>query len=129
MGQNPVTVLAVDDNEYNRDLLSRHLRREGYVVSLAEDGVQALEMMRAQKFDLVLLDLMMPNMDGFAVLETLQQDDELNTVPVIVISAVTDTDKLIKCLSLGAQDYLFKPLHPEYLKARIRACLEKRTLS
>jgi adenylate cyclase len=129
MAQNPVAVLAVDDNEYNRDLLSRHLRREGYVVSVAEDGVEALAMMRAQKFDLVLLDLMMPNMDGFQVLETLQGDSDLSAIPVIVISAVTDTDKLIKCLSLGAQDYLFKPLHPEYLKARIRACLEKRLMA
>jgi adenylate cyclase len=124
-----LSVLAVDDNEYNRDLLSRYLKRQGHVVTLAEDGAEALELARRQQFDLILLDLMMPQMDGFQVLAAMQADPRLRDVPVIVISAMTDTDKLLQCLRLGAQDYLFKPLHSEYLKARIKACIEKRLLA
>lgn len=117
----------VDDNENNRDLFSRYLKRDGYTVVLAEDGVQALDLLRSQPVSLVVLDLMMPNLDGFGVLEAMRSDEALQAIPVIVVSAATDTDKLMRCLSMGAQNYLFKPLHPEFLRSRVRACLEHTT--
>ena len=124
-----LSVLAVDDNEYNRDLIARYLKRQGHQVTLAEDGVEALDLLGSQRFDIILLDLMMPRMDGFEVLTRLQADPALRDIPVIVISAMTDTDKLLQCIKLGAQDYLFKPLHSEYLKARLKACMEKRMMA
>jgi adenylate cyclase len=121
-------VLVVDDNEVNRDLLARRLQRQGLAVSVAEDGFQALEMMRSQPFDLVLLDIMMPQMNGYQVLEHLKADEKLRYIPVIMISAVDDIDSIVRCIELGAEDYLSKPFNPVLLKARIGACLEKKRL-
>ncbi|NJR21609.1 MAG: response regulator [Richelia sp. CSU_2_1] len=121
-------VLVVDDNEVNRDLLARRLQRQGHAVSVAEDGFQALEMMRSQPFDLVLLDIMMPQMNGYQVLEHLKADEKLRYIPVIMISAVDDIDSIVRCIELGAEDYLSKPFNPVLLKARIGACLEKKWL-
>ncbi|MDJ0554306.1 MAG: adenylate/guanylate cyclase domain-containing protein [Microcoleaceae cyanobacterium MO_207.B10] len=121
-------VLVVDDNQVNRDLLLRRLKRQGHLVSYAADGFQALEMMREQPFDLVLLDIMMPQINGYQVLETLKADPALRHIPVIMISAVDDIDSVVRCIELGAEDYLSKPFNPILLKARINACLEKKRL-
>lgn len=123
-------VLVVDDIADNRDLLARRLQRQGHIVSLAEDGYQALTMMRSAnpQFDLVLLDIMMPEMNGYEVLEHLKADLKLRHIPVIVISALDDIQSVIKCIELGAEDYLSKPFNKILLQARIRNCLEKKWL-
>lgn len=122
-------ILVVDDNEMNRDMLSRRLERQGYRSLAAEDGIQAMELLRAHdNFDLILLDIMMPRMNGYQVLEQVKQDETLRHIPVIVISAVDDLDSVIKCIEMGAEDYLFKPFNPILLKARINASLEKKRL-
>lgn len=122
------SVLVVDDNEVNRDLLARRLQRQGHAVTVAEDGLQALELMRSAPFDLVLLDIMMPQLNGYQVLENLKADEKLRHIPVIMISAVDDIDSIVRCIELGAEDYLSKPFNPVLLKARISACLEKKRL-
>ncbi len=121
-------ILVVDDNESNRNMLSRRLERQGHRVRLAEDGKRALEMLREQDFDLVLLDVMMPEMDGYQVLEHLHADDKLRGLPVIMISALDQLDTVVKSIELGAEDYLPKPFNPTVLRARIGACLEKKRL-
>jgi adenylate cyclase len=121
-------VLVVDDNEANRDLLARRVRRQGHAVTLAEDGVQALELMRKEPFDLVLLDIMMPHMNGYQVLEHLKTDPTLRHIPVIVISALDDINSVVECIELGAEDYLPKPFNAVLLTARINNCLEKKRL-
>jgi adenylate cyclase len=121
-------ILVVDDNEMNRDMLSRRLERQGYQSVLAEDGVQALERLPEQPFDLVLLDIMMPRMNGYEVLERIKADPAQRHVPVIMISAVDELDSVVKCIELGADDYLFKPFNPILLKARVSASLEKKRL-
>ncbi|HEY9819863.1 MAG TPA: response regulator, partial [Candidatus Sericytochromatia bacterium] len=93
-------VLVVDDNEANRDLLARRVRRQGHAVTLAEDGVQALELIRQEPFDLVLLDIMMPHMNGYQVLEHLKTDPTLRHIPVIVISALDDINSVVECIEL-----------------------------
>jgi adenylate cyclase len=128
MTQDLAAVLVVDDIEANRDLLGRRLQRQGHTVTLAQDGLQALELIQAQPFDLVLLDIMMPKMNGYQVLEHLKADPALRYIPVIMISAVDDLDSVVKCIELGAEDYLTKPFNPVLLKARINACLEKKRL-
>jgi len=119
-------VLVVDHIEANRDVLSRQLERQGYVVATAENGRQGLELLRADTFDLVLLDIMMPEMDGFEVLQSLKADEALRHIPVIVISAVDELDSAVRCIELGAEDYLPEPFNATLLKARIGACLEKK---
>ncbi|MFQ5954861.1 MAG: adenylate/guanylate cyclase domain-containing protein [Kiloniellales bacterium] len=119
-------ILVVDDIETNRELLSRRLGRAGHRVAVAEGGRQALRMMQTENFDLVLLDLMMPEMNGFEVLSHLKADRRLHEVPVIMISALDETDSVIRCIEAGAEDYLPKPFDPVLLKARISACLEKK---
>lgn len=121
-------VLVVDDNEMNRDLLSRRLQRQGFTVAMAEDGKQALDQIQLQPFDLVLLDVMMPQMNGYQVLEYLKADTNLRHIPVIMISALDDMESVVRCIELGAEDYLFKPFNQTLLKARIGACLEKKRL-
>jgi two-component system cell cycle sensor histidine kinase/response regulator CckA len=121
-------VLVVDDNETNRDVLALRLKRAGYDVAMAENGYQALEMMRAQEFDLMLLDIIMPEMDGYQVLEHLKADPVLCHIPVIVISVLDDLSSVVKCIELGAEDHLSKPFNQVLLKARIGATLEKKRL-
>jgi signal transduction histidine kinase len=121
-------ILVVDDNENNRELLSRHLQRQGYQILLAENGGEALSTLAQKRVDVVLLDVMMPDMDGYAVLKQLRSSEALRVTPVIMISAHTDMDYVIKCIELGAEDYLPKPFNPTLLKARIGAVLEKKRL-
>lgn len=121
-------VLVVDDNEANRDVLSRRLRRQGITSVTAENGTQALDMVRSNPYDLILLDIMMPEMNGYQVLETLKADPALQHIPVIMISAVDDIDSVVRCIELGAEDYLFKPFNPVLLRARVGASLEKKRL-
>jgi serine phosphatase RsbU (regulator of sigma subunit) len=121
-------VLVVDDNEANRDVLSRRLQRQNIVVTTAENGRQALELVRQQPFDLILLDIMMPEMNGYQVLQHLKADPTLKHIPVVMISAVDDVDSVVRCVELGAEDYLFKPFNPVLLRARIGASLEKKRL-
>jgi CheY-like chemotaxis protein len=121
-------LLVVDDNEVNRDILSRHLERQGHTVTMAEDGCHALEMVKTHFFDLVLLDIVMPQMNGYQVLEQLKRDDTWRDIPVIMISALDEIDSVVRCIQLGAEDYLPKPFDPVLLRARISACLEKKRL-
>ena len=122
-------LLVVDDNEDNRYTLTRRLAREGYVnVTTANDGRQALDLLRTQRFDLVLLDIMMPELNGYQVLEHLKVDAMLRHVPVIMISAVEELESVVRCIELGAEDYLPKPFNSTLLRARVGACLEKKAL-
>ncbi|MCB9704354.1 MAG: response regulator [Myxococcales bacterium] len=121
-------ILVVDDNESNRNMLSRRLERQGHTTRVAENGLRALEKLREEDFDLVLLDVMMPEMDGYEVLERLHADDKLRGLPVIMISALDQLDTVVRCIELGAEDYLPKPFNPVVLRARIGACLEKKRL-
>jgi DNA-binding response OmpR family regulator len=119
------TILVVDDNEMNRDMLSRRLQRQGYTTDVAENGERALEMIQQSRYDLVLLDVMMPKINGYEVLEQVKQDEALRHIPIIMISAVDDLDSVVKCIELGAEDYLFKPFNPVLLKARVGATIDK----
>ena len=125
MARPQYSLLVVDDNEMNRDLLSRRLERLGYRVTVAVDGRQALEFLNREPFNLVLLDLMLPEMNGYQVLEHLKADDSLSHIPVIMTTALDEADGKQKCLDLGAHDYLTKPFNPVQLRARIIDCLEK----
>ncbi|HEC24025.1 MAG TPA: response regulator, partial [Chloroflexi bacterium] len=122
------SILVVDDYEDNRDMLSDQLEWAGYSTVCAENGVEALERLREQDLDLVLLDIMMPIMDGFQVLEAIQADPRLRRIPVVVISALQELDSVVRCIELGAEDYLFKPINPVLLHARVSASLEKKRL-
>ena len=124
----PAEVLVVDDTPENRDLLSRRVTKEGHVVTLAENGREALEKLRAKAFDLVLLDIMMPEMNGFQVLERLKADERLRALPVIVVSAFGESEGIVRCIEMGAEDYLPKPCDQVLLRARVGACLEKKRL-
>ena len=122
-------ILVVDDNENNRYTLTERLKREGYdSIEVAENGRQALDLLRSKNFDLVLLDIMMPELDGFEVLQQMKAHDTLRHIPVIMISSLDEMDNVVKCINLGAEDYLPKPFNPVLLKARIGACLEKKRL-
>ena len=121
-------LLVVDDNKVNRLLLARGLELQGHSAALAENGRVALEMLRREAFDLVLLDIEMPEMDGFQVLEQLTGDLRLRDLPVIVTSSLEGIENVVRCIELGAEDYLAKPVNPVLLKARIGACLEKKRL-
>ena len=121
-------ILVVDDNRLNRMRLAHSLKQQGHIVALAENGQQALEMMRARSFDLVLLDILMPEMDGYQVLEHMKNDVSLRDIPVIVISAIDEMQSAVRCIEMGAEDYLPKPFDPVLLRARIGASLEKKRL-
>lgn len=121
-------ILVVDDDESNRDMLSRRLQRQGYATVPAENGREALEKLAGESFDLVLLDVMMPEMDGHATLAYLKADPSLARIPVIMISAQTELDSVARCIEMGAEDYLPKPFNPVLLRARVGASLEKQRL-
>ena len=128
----PVTqahVLVVDDDSVNRLLLARSAEREGHRVATAEDGHQAVELLRGHSFDVVLLDVLMPKMDGFEVLEKMQADSELRRIPVIMISALEDIESVVRGIELGADDYLPKPFNPVLLRARLNASLMRKRLN
>jgi class 3 adenylate cyclase len=118
----------VDDNKVNRLLLGRGLEQEGHKVAFAENGRQALEAMRKQAYDLVLLDIEMPELNGYQVLEEMAGDMELRNIPVIMTSALDEVDSVVKCIEMGAEDYLTKPLNPILLRARVNSSLEKKRL-
>ena len=121
-------ILVVDDNRLNRIKLAHSLQQEGHSSAMAENGRQAIEMIGAEAFDLVLLDIVMPEMDGYQVLEQMKSDSHLRDIPVIVISALDEMESVVKGIKMGAEDYLPKPFDPVLLKARISACLEKKWL-
>lgn len=121
-------LLLVEDNKVNRLLLTRTLELLGHSVDTASDGVQALALMRQQRFDLVLLDITMPEMDGFEVLQRMLGDLALRELPVIVTSALEGLSNVVRCIELGAEDYLTKPVNPVLLRARLNASLEKKRL-
>ena len=124
----PGRLLVVDDDGMTRDMLSRRLERQGHTVALAEGGRQALEMVRAEPLDLVLLDIMMPEVDGYQVLQGIKSDPTLQHIPVIMLSALDEMDSVVRCILMGAEDHLSKPFDPVLLRARIGACLEKKRL-
>jgi signal transduction histidine kinase len=121
-------ILVVDDNRVNRLKLSISLEQQGHTVGLAEDGQQAIDILREQSFDVVLLDIIMPGMDGYQVLELVKGDPKLRDIPVIVISALDEIDSAVRCIENGAEDYLPKPFNPILLQARINACMQKKKL-
>jgi adenylate cyclase len=122
------SILVVDDNRMNRLMLARGLEPQGHRVSFAEHGRQALEMLQNHDFDLILLDIEMPEMNGYEVLEQLHASPYWRDIPVIMISAVDEIDSVVKCIEMGAADYLNKPFNPVLLKARVNASLEKKRL-
>jgi CheY-like chemotaxis protein len=122
------SLLVVDDNNMNRIMLSRYIAKLGYQATLAENGRQALDKLQSGPFDLVLLDVQMPEMDGYQVLEQMKADPRLREIPIIMISAVEELESVVKCIELGAQDYLPKPFNPVLLRARLSACLERKRL-
>src|SRR5262249_21120954 len=127
--ESEAALLVVDDIEDNRFALTRRLARLGYRnIATAGDGRQALEMLESRPFDLVLLDIMMPNLNGYEVLERMKASDALRHIPVIMISAVDEIDSVIRCIELGAEDSLPKPFNPTLLRARVGASLERKRL-
>src|SRR5689334_17195035 len=124
----PARLLVADDNKVNRLLLARGLELQGHRVSMAENGRVALEMLAREPFDLLLLDIEMPEMTGFEVLERMGAHAQLRDVPVIVTSSLEGIDHVVRCIELGAEDYLHKPVNAVLLKARIGASLEKKRL-
>ena len=128
MAEDSSRVLIADDNKVNRLLLSRSVELLGHRVMLAENGRIALEKLQSEPFDLLLLDIEMPELDGFAVLEQLKADPQLREMPVIVTSSVEGLDNVVRCINLGAEDYLHKPVNQVLLKARIGASLGKKRL-
>src|ERR671930_2049250 len=121
-------VLVVDDDPLNRMLLTHSLEQEGHRVGSAAIGQEALEILRDNPFDVVLLDIVMPGLDGMSVLERLKRDPVLQHVPVIMISAVDEIDSVVRCIEMGAEDYLPKLFDPVLLRARINAGLAKKRL-
>jgi class 3 adenylate cyclase len=121
-------ILIVDDNATNREMLGRRLERDGHRVQLAAGGREALDLIHGRRVDLVLLDVMMPDMNGYEVLQQLKATVALRDIPVLMISAVDEVESVVRCIELGAEDYLPKPFDPVLLRARIGACLEKKRL-
>jgi class 3 adenylate cyclase len=124
----PGTILIADDNRMNRLLLGRGLEHDGHSVVFAEHGGEALDLLGRRRFDLMLLDVLMPELDGYGVLQELQRDPHLGDIPVIVTSSLDELDSVVRCIEMGAEDYLTKPVNPVLLKARIDASLEKKRL-
>ena len=119
----PGRILVVDDDELNRDVLAERLSRQGHVVTTACDGEDAFLQAKRTSFDLILLDVMMPRLDGYGTLKALKNDDRLRSIPVIMISALDELSSVVRCIEIGAEDYLPKPFNATLLRARIGACL------
>ena len=128
MAEHGARLLVADDNKVNRLLLKRSLELLGHRVDCAENGRVALQMLRGEAFDLLLLDMEMPEMNGFEVLEQLAADRALRDLPVIVTSSLEGLGNVVRCIELGAEDYLIKPVNAVLLKARVGASLEKKRL-
>jgi CheY-like chemotaxis protein len=122
------SVLLVDDDAINRMVLARGLERDGHRVTAAENGLQALDLLHAEPFDIVLLDVLMPELDGYDTLAGIVGDGKLRHIPVIMISALEEIESVVRCLEMGAQDYLAKPFDPVLLRARINGCLTRKRL-
>lgn len=118
-------ILVVDDNPDNREVLRQLLSRQGHTIGVAENGKIALDQMRQHSWDLVLLDIMMPVLDGYATLQQIKADEKLKHIPVIVVSALDEIQSVVRCIESGAEDYLTKPFDPTLLRARINASLER----
>ena len=125
MTDRPIHILAVDDNRMSRLKLARTLEGGGYSVSRADGGRTALDMLRSKAFDLVLLDILMPEVDGFQVLREMKDDTDLQNIPVIVISGLEDMDSVDRCLAAGADEFLSKPVDPTVLQDHVRKLLGK----
>lgn len=121
-------LLVADDDASNREMLSRRLQRQGYRVTSAESGSEVLNLLQQQKFDLLLLDLIMPGLDGYQVLTQIKSDPALADLPVIIISSLDQENSVARCLEAGAEDYVGKPFNAVFLRARIGACLERKRL-
>ncbi|MBL8319143.1 MAG: response regulator, partial [Burkholderiaceae bacterium] len=128
MAERGARLLVADDNKVNRLLMARNLSLQGHRAEMAENGRVALEMLRGGGFELLLLDIEMPDMNGFEVMEALAAEPGLRDVPVIVTSSLEGIDHVVRCIGLGADDYLHKPVNPVLLKARIDSSLEKKRL-
>jgi two-component system cell cycle response regulator len=128
MTANPGTILVVDDDMLNRIVLSTNLQEDGYLVEMAENGKQALERLAAMPFDVVLLDLLMPEMDGYQVLEQMKADSTWRNIPVIIVSSLDEMESILRCIEMGATDYLPKPFDAALLHARINASLASKRL-
>lgn len=123
----PGKILVVDDNEENRQVLVKRLIRQGHTIAQADDGRAALDILEKEPFDLVLLDLIMPGMDGYTALLELKASEKLRHIPVIMISALDEIESVVRCIEAGAEDYLPKPFNSTILRARIGASLEKKS--
>ena len=119
-------ILVVDDDKTNRDLLCRWLNREEHTIIAAENGCEAIDLLARHDFDLVLLDIIMPEIDGYQVLRHMRSTGRLQDVPVIIISAFDEADSAVRCIEAGAEEYLTKPFDKNMLKARVKACLQNR---
>lgn len=124
----PAKVLVVDDTEMNRDMLCALLEADGHKTAVAENGKLGLHALETDSYDLVLLDVMMPEMNGYEVLEAMKSNPRFRSIPVVVLSALDEIGSVVRCIELGAEDYLPKPFDPVLLRARIGACLEKKRL-
>jgi sigma-B regulation protein RsbU (phosphoserine phosphatase) len=121
-------LLIADDDAANREMLSRRLQRQGYAVTAASSGLDALRLMRAQRFDLLLLDMIMPGLDGYQVLTRIKADATMAHIPVVIMSSLDQENSVARCIEAGAEDYITKPFNPVLLRARIGACLERKRL-
>ena len=121
-------VLVVDDYPMNRLKLARILEQQGHTVDMAGDGLEALSKLQEDEYDVVLLDIVMPELDGYQVLERMTGDATLRDIPVIVISAVDEIDSIVRCIEMGAIDYLPKPFNPTVLRARLQTSLQRKKL-
>ena len=128
MTESPGFVLVVDDDAVNRLLLSRALEREGHQVRAVANGLEAVQALHDGPLDCVLLDVLMPEMDGYQVLEHIRGDPKIRRTPVIMISALEDLESIVRCIELGADDYLPKPFDPVLLRARVNAGLARKRL-
>ncbi|PID86724.1 MAG: hypothetical protein CSB13_02930 [Chloroflexi bacterium] len=128
MDNSQFIILIADDNASLRHLMASRMELEGFKVLIAQNGLEAINILRTTPIDLMLLDIMTPIMDGFDVLRTMQTDPELNRTPVIVTSSISDSEKLVQCIELGAEDCLFKPINTSLLWARVNAILERKIL-
>ena len=122
------TILAIDHNSIDCDLLARQLKRQGYVVATATNASQALRLLNAIPFDLIVFDASVPGIDGLELLRQLKQDEKLKQIPAIAICALEEIDVAIRCIELGAEDYVHKPFDPILLQTRVSTCLEKKRL-
>ena len=124
-------ILVVDDNKINLMMLDRALTSQGYQVTTAKNGGEALDILfspTGETIDVVLLDILMPDLDGYQILEKIKEKEQLHHIPVIMISALDEMDSVIRCIEMGATDYLHKPYNPALLEARLNASLAEKRL-